>query len=66
MKLTISICRQSKTFAVFNDRFNPVFGFTPYKTEEKAIQRGRFIANEHGDDNPEIVYPRITSFREVK
>jgi hypothetical protein len=60
MKLTISICRQNRHWAVFRGHFDLVKNFTPYETETQARVDAFRWCEEHGDKDPHVVYPRIT------
>lgn len=59
MKLTISIDRASKSWAIF-DGLELVHKFTPYDDELDAIGEARRKCEELGDNDSNIVYPRIT------
>jgi hypothetical protein len=59
---TISVDRQSKTFAVF-DGHKIHHPFTPYTSEEQAIADGKAFCKVHTETEPKIVYPRIDSIR---
>jgi len=62
MKFTISIDRQAKSIAVFQEDFECVADFEGYTDEESALRLAQVFCRKRGDNNPEVVYPRITKF----
>lgn len=55
----ISIDRQSKTWAVFEDIFKVVKAFEPYQDEQIALAAARAWVKERSTVEPEVVYPRL-------
>lgn len=61
MKYTISIDRSSKSYTVFQKGcLTPCFEFEQYDIEQAALLDARRWCSQRGDENPEVVYPRIT------
>lgn len=60
--LTISICRQSKSWAVFDAHLACVKEFVPYTDEAAALAEGKAWVAERGKVEPEVVYPNLTRF----
>lgn len=58
----ISICRQSRSFAVF-DGFEVVRNFESYTNETNALETAKAFVKERTDKEPEVVYPYISSMR---
>lgn len=59
-QLTISIDRQSKSWAVFKSQIFPVKDFTAYESEEGALKEAKAWVSERSSEEPEIVYPNVT------
>jgi hypothetical protein len=62
VELTISIDRQARAWAVFEDSAC-VKDFEPFTDEAKALADARAWVAERSSVEPEIVYPRITAIR---
>lgn len=61
--LTISIDRQCKSWAVFNERFECLCGFMPFSNERFALEDAKEWCRKHGCIHPQILYPKIKSIR---
>ena len=61
-ELTISIDRQARQWAVFEDSCC-VKEFERFSDEAKALAEARAWVAERSSVEPQIVYPRITSIR---
>lgn len=58
--MTISIDRQAKSWAVYDDMFDCVKPFEPYADEAAALATARAWILERGGVEPKVVYPSIT------
>lgn len=63
MKYRISIDRACKSWAIFTESFEIVRPFTKYSDEESALLEAKLWVAENSNEAPEIVYPKITSFK---
>lgn len=63
MEYSISICRDSKQWAVFDDKFNCVKEFQPFTDEKVALQEGKDWVASRSQVEPTVVYPQITSMK---
>lgn len=65
MKHAISIDRQSKSWAVFDENSEIAKPFVPYTDEAAAIAEAEQWCDDRGitADERRVVYPSITSFR---
>ena len=61
--LTISIDSDSRKWAVFAGVADLKHAFTPYGSEDAALTLARAWCKANGDEEPQVVYPRITSMR---
>lgn len=59
----ISIDRGAKSFAIFENHFDLVYGFEKYTDEAAAIEKAKAIVAEKTDIEPEIEYPSVTKMK---
>ena len=59
----ITINRQDKTFAIFDNHFDLIHDFENYTDEETALAKAKSLVAKKTDVEPEIEYTVITSIK---